>query len=295
VKPVVLVVVALSVSCTYPDIGFRADDSAAPLDTFTDTYVEDTFDANEVEDTRDAAPPPVPTYASCAALLAAEPSATSGVYSLDPDGAGPIAPFTTFCEMTEDGGGWTLALKLDGAKKTFVYDSPLWTNSDTLNPSESLLDNVEAKLASFSTMPFTSLRVGMLSGGVRRWIRISVAGASLRAVFAGGPVNTKLGRAEWAKLLADPRLQANCDAEGLNRDFTTVTPYSARARLGVFGNNEADCDSPDSYLGFGAGFVMPHMCVGTDPGIVVGNFNPYCGIPTGEGRSITAFGYILLR
>lgn len=48
----------------------------------------------------------VPT--SCAALKAENPSAPSGTYTVDPDGSGPLAPFTVTCNMTEGGGGWTV-------------------------------------------------------------------------------------------------------------------------------------------------------------------------------------------
>jgi len=304
VRYVVLITCALCVSCSYPEFGFgAADDSATPVET----AIAETFEAPDVADTSDASEVVEDTcacsesercvggacrpYASCAALHAAVATLPSGVYTINPGSA----PFATYCEMVEDGGGWTLVLKIDGAKTTFAYDSPLWTNDETLNPTSTAIDTVEAKLASFSTMPFTSLRLGMLDG-TRRWIRLAVAGVSLRAVFSGPAITTTAGRAEWSKLLSNPKLQVYCSAEGLNRDFTSFTTYAARARLGVFGNNEMDCASPDSYLGFGAGFVMPHSCVGAEPGIVVGNYNPLsCGNTPGDERNITAFGYILLR
>jgi hypothetical protein len=46
--------------------------------------------------------------ASCAAIHRAFPALASGEYPVDPDGAGPAAPFAVFCEMTLEGGGWTL-------------------------------------------------------------------------------------------------------------------------------------------------------------------------------------------
>lgn len=45
---------------------------------------------------------------NCAGILQARPGSPSGAYRLDPDGAGAGAPFETYCDMAQDGGGWTL-------------------------------------------------------------------------------------------------------------------------------------------------------------------------------------------
>jgi len=45
---------------------------------------------------------------ACKALHAAQPSALSGNYTLDPDGSGALQALSLYCDMTFDGGGWTL-------------------------------------------------------------------------------------------------------------------------------------------------------------------------------------------
>jgi hypothetical protein len=45
---------------------------------------------------------------TCASILAGMPGAKDGVYTIDPDGMGPTAPFDAWCDMTTDGGGWIL-------------------------------------------------------------------------------------------------------------------------------------------------------------------------------------------
>jgi hypothetical protein len=52
---------------------------------------------------------------SCKALLALQPATQSGVYWIDPDGkTGPLPASQTWCDMTSNQGGWTLAARMVG-------------------------------------------------------------------------------------------------------------------------------------------------------------------------------------
>ena len=74
--------------------------------------------------------------------------------------------------------------------------------------------------------------------------------SSLFSLIADGRYRaTSLGLNKWKTLIGSrASLQRNCKKEGFNA-FSS----SSKARIGILGNNENNCHSPDSRIGFGTG------------------------------------------
>ena len=77
----------------------------------------------------------------CSQILAEEPAASDGVYVIDPDGDGGEAAFSAYCDMSQDGGGWTLAAKVHRFHGGDAYVEPRGWFADTRD-TDALLDAV---------------------------------------------------------------------------------------------------------------------------------------------------------
>ena len=85
------------------------------------------------------------------------------------------------------------------------------------------------------------------------FIEITESASSLFSLIADGQYrNTSLGRDKWKSLIgSEASLQINCNKEGFNA--VGVDRQHSKARIGILGNNENDCDLCDSRIGFGTG------------------------------------------
>jgi len=97
----------------------------------------------------------------------------------------------------------------------------------------------------------------MKSQGTTNWIRVEASDepASLYSLIADGNHRpTNIGRNTWKSLIAGSSLQSKCNMEGFNLNPPTLlSRWTAKARVGILGNNENHCTSCDSRLGFGTG------------------------------------------
>lgn len=114
------------------------------------------------------------------------------------------------------------------------------------------------------------------------WLKVPQEVQSLYSVISANKYkNTSLGREAWKGLIPGSSLQTYCNMEGFN-----IATQNTAIRIGIVGNNEDECKSPDSRLGFGG---TGNRC-GQDKSNSVGN-EARCSSDNGN-KSIKVFGYI---
>ena len=177
---------------------------------------------------------------SCLDIHEQNSTASDGVYWIDPI---QNAPYQVYCDMTRNGGGWTLLLKSNG-DALLDYDNALWTDSNTLN--ETSIDNssANAKFSSFNELDITELMGCFPTQGNHCFFANISSANTAREIFSGG--SQQMGSGWNGQSYSGWSWQPNCHYFGIN------TPYCyQRARFGFTANQEGDCNSNDTAIGFG--------------------------------------------
>ena len=119
------------------------------------------------------------------------------------------------------------------------------------------------------------------------FIVINQQANSLHSLIADGQYReTSLGRTTWKTLIgSQATLQLYCNKEGFNAGHGSGG-VSAKARIGILGNDQNNCNSCDSSIGFGTG-GRP------DDTSTCGN-GAYSGGDNGN-KVIKAMGYLLVQ
>jgi len=126
----------------------------------------------------------------------------------------------------------------------------------------------------------------MKIGHQLKFTRISMDANSLYSLIADGHYRgTSLGRNTWKSLIgSQASLQTNCNKEGFN--VRSQRPSHAKARIGILGNNENDCITSDSRIGFGkGGYHDDNNTCGNEAAAAADNGD----------KHIKAMGYILVQ
>ena len=154
------------------------------------------------------------------------------------------------------------------------------TNVYNLRGGETGFDAIETKMPSYWNTSFHKICLGMKIDERINFIVINKQATSLYSLIADGQyLDTSLGRNAWKKLIGpEASLQVKCSKEGFNALSTRND--ASKARIGILGNNQNDCASCDSRIGFGTGGYH-------DNSNTCGNEAP--------GRHIKAMGYILVQ
>jgi hypothetical protein len=167
--------------------------------------------------------------------------------------------------MDVDGGGWTLALKIDSSSNRFAFSSDDWTSNSVINSGQVLLDEKQAKLSSFATVPVEEVLLGFALPGtaspadftfLHLPLPSSSSSSSLQSLFStaddleivdGPPAS------EWIAIHPDIRILAGC-----RRVFVNSRPVTSdeRLRLGLMASLGSDCREARTSIGVGHGNVI---------------------------------------
>ena len=186
---------------------------------------------------------------SAAAILANDPTSQNGVYWLN-HGSGA---YQAYCDMSN--GGYILCAKIPqspaNTSNPWSYNGSRWSSSSPVNESQCQNTGSGDALnrAYYEYQTQTGFRFAMSS--VTNVLQVARGGVTPRDAFTGSQYNTSLSRNDFLNWIPESSSQWNnqphCNRNGFNRTDSSRTGM----RFGHTMNNENECNSNDSAIGFG--------------------------------------------
>ena len=97
-------------------------------------------------------------YLSCMDILENGSSVGDGIYEIDPDGDGPNKSYKVYCDMTHDGGGWTLVVvSSDDGQDTWTWNNKDYWTTDTTTFGKSAEPNRDFKSPAYHELAFNDV------------------------------------------------------------------------------------------------------------------------------------------
>lgn len=216
----------------------------------------------------------------------------SGVYTIDPDGTGPLAPISAYCDMTTDDGGWMLMAKFSQNTSINTMSATTYTNYFRANL---WIDGFAERIPSTFVPVYDAIHVESLNGS--DFMTTDTAYELLQRFFRDTETNTfdvayrftLHGRTDQnSGLTADERSWVLSDRRVLT-DTSGIAWHTPREvtrfwlpfRSGITGNIYADCS--------GYYFRAPsNLCPG-DPGVLSATYGTAGGMgSTADGLDSSA-------
>ena len=198
-----------------------------------------------------------------------------GVYTVDIDGTDSgNDSFSVYCDMSTDGGGWTLAMRFDPSSSTFTFNSPYWTDTNTLNVG--ILDPddpSDAKFSAYDLIEGDEIQ-GCFGLGCKAYPLPQTQ--TLYTLFVDTTIGSdtagtgglyftenRSSRLEWLTIMGLSTSYASTSANyvrtGINID-DDLSCYDARVRFGLVLNNEGNINTLNDAAGFGASAYYSGSC-----------------------------------
>ena len=190
----------------------------------------DTSVARDTTTTTTSAAPTTPlsvdVHASCLQILINHPAAAGkdGTYTLVDDSGDE---YDAWCDMTTDGGGWTLAAKMTNAdEKNWVTGGGAWANATAYGNTSDLSDGSDARGAAWGSVPAAQIMLRDSENGYDYLMTEAASGCFLTETVS----TTEAARPGTSR-------------SGEDNVHATMAQYWARAMVDFPGYGLADTDT----------------------------------------------------